>query len=68
MGDSRASPYIIYKKKDMIDIEKYEIDVTVGNDQKMNCNLKGSVNIKLKGRETVKLTEVYTYPKQSRII
>ena len=32
--------------------------MTVVNGQKMKCNLKGSVNMKLKGGETVNLTKV----------
>ena len=53
---------ITYKKKDMTDIEKCEINVTVGNGQKMKCELKGSVHVKLKGGETVNLTEVLYIP------
>ena len=39
-------------------VEKYVINVTVGNGQKMKCELKGSVNMKLQDRQTLKLTEV----------
>ena len=40
---------ITYKKKDMKNIEKCEIDVAVINCQKMKCDLKGTVNMKLQG-------------------
>ena len=42
----------------MTSIGKYKINVTVGNSQNMKCELKGSVNMKLKGDEMFKLTEV----------
>ena len=47
LGDSRASSNITYKKKYMVDVKKCEINVTVGNGEKMKCELKGSVNMKL---------------------
>ena len=56
LGNSGASLHITYKNKDMTDIEKCEINVIMGNGQKMKCGLKGSVNKKLKVGETVKLT------------
>ena len=62
LGDSGASSHITYKKKDMTDVEKYEINVTVGNDQKMKCDLKVSVNMKLKDGQKMKLTEVLYVP------
>ena len=31
LGDSVASLHILYKKKDMIDVKKCEITMTVGN-------------------------------------
>ena len=46
----------------MTDVEKCEINVTVGNGQKMKCGLKGSVNMKLQDAQTVKLTEVLYVP------
>ena len=33
--------YITYNNKDMTDFEQCEINVTVGNSQKINCGLKG---------------------------
>ena len=36
-------------------VEKYVINVTVGNVQKMKCELKGLVNMNMQVRETVKL-------------
>ena len=47
MGDSGASLHKIYNKKDMADVEKCEINVTVGNGQKMKCELKGLVSMKM---------------------
>ena len=47
----------------MIDVKKYEINVTVVNGQKMKCELKGSVNMKLQDGKMVKLTEVLYVPK-----
>ena len=41
----------------MKDVKKCEINVTVGNVQKMKCDLKGSVNMNIHGWETVKLTK-----------
>ena len=38
--------HVTYKKKDMTDVEKFEINVTVVNGQKVKCKLKGSVNMK----------------------
>ena len=60
--ESCASSHITYKKKDMTNIKKFEIYVTVGNSQKMKFNIKGSVNINLKGGETVNLTKVLYVP------
>ena len=42
----------------MTDVEKCDINVTVGNGHKMKCELKGSVNMKLQYGKTEKLTEV----------
>ena len=42
----------------MTDVEKCDINVTVGNGHKMKCELKGSVNMKLQYGKTAKLTEV----------
>ena len=36
--------------------------MTVGNGQNMKCELKGSVNMKMQGGETVKLIEVMYVP------
>ena len=58
LGDSGALSHINHKNKDMRDAEKGEINVTVGNGQNMKCELKGSVNMKLKYVKTVKLNKV----------
>ena len=42
----------------MIDVEKCEINVTVGNGQKMKCDIKGYVNMYLQDGKMVKLTKV----------
>ena len=42
----------------MKDVEKCDINVTVGNGQKMKCELKVSVNMNLQDGQTVKLTKV----------
>ena len=41
------SSHITHKKKYMTDVEKYNINVTVGNGQKMKFQLKGSANMML---------------------
>ena len=46
----------------MTNIEECKIDVTVGNDQKMKCELKVTANIKLQVGETFKFTEVLYVP------
>ena len=46
----------------MIDVEKCEINVTVGNGQKMKCELRSSVNMKLQDVKTAKLTKVLNVP------
>ena len=53
-----ASPHSTHREKDMTEVEKCDINVTVGNGQKMKCELKGFVNMKLQDVQTVKLTEV----------
>ena len=40
LGDSRASSHITHKKKEMTDVKKCEINVTVVNGQKMKCEIK----------------------------
>ena len=52
----------------MTDIEKCEINFMVGNGQKMNCELKVSVNMKLQYGQTVKLTEVLYVPQSVKIL
>ena len=47
LGDSGASSHITYKKKDMTQVERCDINVTVRNGQKMKCKLKDYVNMKL---------------------
>ena len=39
--------HITYKKKDMTNVQKCEINVIVGNVQKIRLKLKGSVNTKV---------------------
>ena len=39
-----------HTKMNLTNIKEYNIDVTVGSGQKMKCNLKGTVNMKLQGR------------------
>ena len=56
LGDSGASSHITHKKKDMTDVEKCDINVTVVNFQKMKCKLKGSVK-----NETTRRTNGETY-------
>ena len=46
----------------MADVEKCKINATVENGQNMKCELKGSVNMKLQGGQTVKLTKVLYLP------
>ena len=50
--------HITYTKKNMTNIEEYNIDVTVGNVQKIKCELKVTVNMKLQGGEAAKMTKV----------
>ena len=61
-GDSGASSHITHKNKEMTDVEKCDINVTMGNGQKMKCKLKGYINMKLNYGQTVKLTEVLYVP------
>ena len=46
----------------MTDVKKCEINVTVGNGQKMKCELKVSANMKIQVGQTVKLTQVQYVP------
>ena len=62
LGESGASSYITHKKKGITYVEKYEINITVVNGQKIKCELKGSVNMKLKDVQTVKRTKVQNVP------
>ena len=50
--------YIAYTKNKLTYVEVCNIDVTVGNGQKMKCELKVTVNIKLKGGEKVNLDNI----------
>ena len=52
----------------MTDFEKCEINVTVGNGQKMKCELKSSVNMNPQDGQTVKLTEVLYVPQAMKNI
>ena len=42
----------------MTDVKKCKTDVTVGNGQKMKCDIKGYVNMYLQDGKMVKLTKV----------
>ena len=53
-------------KENLTNTEEYKIDVTVVNDQKMECELKGTVNMKLKGGKMIKLTDVLFLPQASK--
>ena len=68
MGESGASSHITHKKRDTTDVEKYEINVTVGNFHKTKCKLKNSVNMKLKDGQTVKLNKVLYMPQYMKNI
>ena len=67
LGDNGASSHITHKKTDMTSVEKCKINVTVGNFQKMKCELKGSVNKKLQDVQAVRLTEVLYVPQAVKI-
>ena len=66
--DSGASLHITHKKKDMTDVEEWDINVTVGNGKKSNHELKVSVKMKIQDGQTVKLTEVLYMPQAVRIL
>ena len=51
-----------YNKKDTTDVKKCEINVTVGNGQNMKCEIRGLVNMKTQGRETINLAKVLYVP------
>ena len=46
----------------MTDVERCEINVTVGNSHNIECDLKKSVNMKFKDVQTVKLTKILYVP------
>ena len=46
----------------MTDVEKSNINVTLGNGQKMKFEIKGSVTMKLQYGQAVKLTEILYAP------
>ena len=52
------SLHITSTKKNITNVEECKIDVTLRNGQNMRCELKGMVNNKLQGWETVKLNYV----------
>ena len=52
------SSHIKHKQKDTIDVKKCKINVTVGNDQNMKCELKSYVKMNLQDGQTVELNEV----------
>ena len=62
LGYSGESLHITYTKKNLPNVGEFKIDVTVRNVQKMNCELKGTVNMKLQGRKTSKLNDVLYVP------
>ena len=49
-------------------VEKFEINVTVENGQKMKSDIKGSVNMKLQDVQMVKLTEVLYVPQAMKYV
>ena len=51
----------------MTHVKKCDINVMVGNGQKMKCELKGSVNMKLQDGKTVKITEVLYVPQSVKL-
>ena len=50
LGDRGTPLHIAYKKKDITDVKKCEINVTVVNGQKIKCKIKGWVNMKIQGK------------------
>ena len=54
--------HISHTRRKMTNIEECKIIVTVRNGNNMKCKLKGTVNIKIQGGKTVKLTEVQYVP------
>ena len=53
---------ITYNNNDIIDVEKFEINVAVGNGPNIKWDLKGSVNMKMQGVETLNLAKVIYIP------
>ena len=68
MGNSGASLHITYQKNIMTNIDDCKIYVTVGNGQKMKCELKGTVNMNLQKEEMIKLTAVIYVPQEVKNI
>ena len=52
----------------MTNIDDCKIYVTVGNGQKMKCELKGTVNMNLQKEEMIKLTAVIYVPQEVKNI
>ena len=49
LGDSGASLHINYMKINLTNVEECKIDIIVRNGQKMKCEIKGTVNVKIQG-------------------
>ena len=58
LGDRGAPSQIKYTKDNFTNTEEYKIDVTFKNVQKMKCELKGTVDMKIKVGETVTLNVI----------
>ena len=68
LRESGASSYITYTKNNLTNIEECNIDVTVVNGQKMKCDIKGKVHMKLQGGETLKFNDVLYVPQEVKNI
>ena len=49
LGGSGAPSHITYRNKNMTNMKEFKIGVTVINYQKMKCEIKGTVDMKLQG-------------------
>ena len=58
---------LLTSKKDTTEVKTFDINVMVGNGQKMKYELKCSVNMKLQDGQTVKLTKVLYVPQSGKI-
>ena len=62
------SLHITYKNEDMIDVEKCEINVTVGNGQNMKCEIKSFIIMNVKYGQAVKRTKALYVPQAVKYI